>query len=183
MFEITKKKISGCYEIRTTSFKDKRGQFIKTFHKPTFESYGLAVDFAEEFYSLSAKNVLRGLHFQLPPHDHDKIIFCLAGKAFDVVLDIRKGSPTFGKYETFELSPENFNMVYISRGLAHGFYAAEHNTLLFYKVTTVHTPDFDSGIHWDSAGINWPCRNPIVSARDNSFQKFDDFKSPFTFKE
>jgi dTDP-4-dehydrorhamnose 3,5-epimerase len=183
MFDIIKKQIPGCYEIISKPFYDKRGHFVKTFHEQAFKSYGLAVDFAEEFYSISAKNVLRGLHFQLPPQDHDKIVFCLAGKAFDVVLDIRKGSPAFGKYESFELSPEKFNMVYIPRGLAHGFYSLQDNTLMFYKVTAAHAPNLDSGIRWNSAKITWPCDNPVISDKDNNLPKFDDFDSPFIFKE
>lgn len=183
MFEIIEKKIPGCYEIRTEPFGDKRGQFVKTFDKQLFKSHGLAANFAEEFYSLSFKNVLRGLHFQLPPHDHEKTVCCLTGKAFDVVLDIRKGSPTFGKYEFIELAPQRYNTIYIPKGLAHGFYAMENNTLLFYKVTTAHVPACDSGILWNSAEINWPCDNPIVSDRDNNLPKFDDFDSPFIFKE
>ena len=110
-------------------------------------------------------------------------VFCLTGKAFDVVLDIRKGSPTFGKYESFELSPEKFNMVYITRGLAHGFYSLQDNTLIFYKVTAAHAPNLDSGIRWNSAKITWPCDNPVVSDKDNNLPKFDDFDSPFIFKE
>jgi dTDP-4-dehydrorhamnose 3,5-epimerase len=182
MFEIIEKEIPGCFEIIIEPFQDKRGRFIKTFHEPTFKSHGLATNFVEEFYSLSAKNVLRGLHFQVPPYDHEKIVYCLTGKAFDVVLDIRKGSPTFGKHESFELAPEKHNIIYISRGLAHGFYAIQDNTLMFYKITTTHVPDFDSGIHWNSAGINWPCSNPIVSDRDDNLPRFDDFDSPFIFE-
>ncbi len=183
MFEIKEAKIPGCYEITLKPFLDKRGLFVKTFHEQIFKERNLAAHFAEEYYSVSAKNVLRGLHFQLPPYDHEKIVFCLAGRAFDVVLDMRKGSPAFGKYESFELSPQRHNMIYIPRGLAHGFYAMQDNTLMFYKVTTAYVPDLDSGIRWDSAGINWPCENPNVSDRDNRLAKFEDFNSPFVFQE
>ncbi|MBN1788090.1 MAG: dTDP-4-dehydrorhamnose 3,5-epimerase [Sedimentisphaerales bacterium] len=183
MFEIKETKIPGCYEIVLKPIKDKRGQFIKTFHELTFKEHNLATDFAEEYYSISARNVLRGMHFQLPPHDHEKIVYCPAGKALDVVLDLRKGSPAFGKYESFELSPEKCNMIYIPRGLAHGFYSQQDNTQMFYKVTTAYVPESDSGVRWDSAKIDWPCKDPVISDKDDKLVKFKDFDSPFTFEE
>ncbi|MBN1457804.1 MAG: dTDP-4-dehydrorhamnose 3,5-epimerase [Sedimentisphaerales bacterium] len=176
-------KIKGCLKILPFIAEDQRGAFVKTFHSEEFAKLGLATDFVEEYHSFSHKGVLRGLHFQMPPHDHTKLVYCLSGKAFDAVVDLRKESPTYGKFETFELSPDNRYMLYVPRGLAHGFCALEDNTVMVYKVTSVHAPEYDSGIRWDSAGIPWPTDNPIVSERDSQFEKLSDFETPFLYKE
>ena len=151
-------------------FSDYRGSLIKTFHEPTFGQCGLETDFIEDYYSISNKNVLRGLHFQVPPHEHTKIVYCVCGKVFDVVLDIRKGSPTFGKFETFIINDENAHMIYISPGLAHGFYTLSDKAIMMYRVSTVYSPDSDSGILWNSANISWPCDEPILHSEIKNFK-------------
>jgi dTDP-4-dehydrorhamnose 3,5-epimerase len=182
MFEIRPTKIPGCLEILPTIFQDQRGVFVKTFHQEEFAKLGLTINFAEEFYSFSNSGVLRGLHFQAPPHDHLKLVYCLQGKAFDVAVDLRSGSPTYGQCATFELDPKKGSMIYIPSGLAHGFYALEDNTLMAYKATTVYSPECDTGIRWDSVGIAWPNSNPVVSERDCKFDKFDEFETPFIYE-
>ena len=174
--------IPGCYQLLPQVMKDKRGNFVKTFHKKVFAKYGLVTEFAEEYYSVSHKGVLRGMHFQIPPHDHFKLVYCLAGKVLDVIIDLRIGSPTFCKHVVFELSAEQGNMLYIAPGMAHGFYALTDDAIMQYKVTTVYAPEHDGGIRWDSAGVIWPPDSaPIISVRDRGFPLLADFQSPFRF--
>ena len=119
--QISETNIHGCYEITPSVFKDERGSFVKTFHQDIFSSHKLETKFAEEYYSVSDRNVLRGLHFQLPPQEHTKIAYCVQGQVIDAVVDLRVGSSTYGKFETFDLSAQKANLIYIPPGLAHGF--------------------------------------------------------------
>lgn len=173
--------IDGCYEILPRIMEDVRGCFVKTYHHDLFEKNGLATNFGEQYYSVSHKGVLRGLHFQMPPHDHTKLVYCLTGKVLDAIVDLRVGSPTFGKFELVELEAKKANMLYIAAGMAHGFYALEDNTIMQYHVTTVYAPEFDAGIRWDTAGILWPDVIPILSERDAKFAPLAEYASPFTF--
>lgn len=182
MFKVIESRLQGCFEIQSRRFEDERGLFIKTFHQPTFERLGLHTDFPEEYYSISRKGVIRGMHFQLPPHDHVKIVYCTSGRVMDVVVDLRKGSPTFGGHVVFELTPQKANMVYIPKGMAHGFCAIEDNTIMHYKQSSVYAPDYDAGILWSSVGVDWPVEKPILSARDMSFDSLDAFDSPFSLE-
>lgn len=179
MFEINESQIEGCYKITPKIIKDERGSFVKVFHSKAFLDAGLESSFVEEYYSKSKKGVIRGLHFQTPPEDHVKIVYCSEGSVFDVVVDLRIGSKTFGKFETFTLNSENANMVYIPKGIAHGFCSLSNSSTLIYKTSTVYSPSQDSGILWNSVGINWPVEEPILSRRDKEFVDFKSFKSPF----
>ncbi len=166
---------------------DSRGTFVKTFHNETFSQHSLADRFTEEYFSISKQGVLRGLHFQLPPHDHAKLVCVLRGRIHDVVVDLRRGSPTYGKHASFEISADldGYCMLYIPRGLAHGFFAREDQTIMLYHCTTVYAPDSDTGIRWDSAGIDWPLAGmtPILSERDRTFPGLAEFDSPFLYEE
>ncbi|MBD1152956.1 dTDP-4-dehydrorhamnose 3,5-epimerase [Pelagibacterales bacterium SAG-MED22] len=179
--KIKASKLPGCYEILNKVFSDTRGKFVKTFHAPTFKKFGLNTTFKEEYYSISLKYVVRGLHFQLPPHDHVKLVYCVSGNVKDVVVDLRVGSPTYGKHLSIELSSEKGNMVYIPKGMAHGFCGISKTSTLVYKTSTVYSPNKDTGIKWDSVGIFWPKKNIIISERDRSFLTLNEFKSPFKF--
>jgi dTDP-4-dehydrorhamnose 3,5-epimerase len=181
--KIINTKIPGCYELFPIIHKDKRGFFVKTFHFPTFKKFGLETNFKEEYYSVSKKNVVRGLHFQIPPKGHSKLVYCIAGIVKDVVVDLRVGSPTYGKNLSIILSSDKGNMIYIPEGLAHGFFTLSKFSTLIYKTTNIHDPKKDIGIKWDSAGISWPKKNIIISERDKSFLPFKNFKSPFRFKK
>lgn len=174
--------IPGCLELLPDIRRDKRGSFVKTFHQDDFRANGLATDFAEEYYSISHNGVLRGLHFQLPPADHVKLVYCVAGAVFDAVLDLRVGSPTYGRHAALELSAEKGNSLYISKGLAHGFYTKSDVAIMIYKVTSTYAPEHDTGVLWSSAGIEWPGDAPILSPRDRRFPKAADFRSPFRFE-
>lgn len=173
--------LPGCVALRTRILDDPRGWFAKTFHEPTFEVLGLRTDWREEFCSLSHRGILRGMHFQTPPAGHAKLVYCLAGEVMDVVLDLRRGSPTYGEYRVFNLSPAQGVGLYIPTGCAHGFLSLTDNSLMIYKVTSVHAPSHDAGVRWDSFGFDWPIAVPLLSDRDQRHPPLADFDSPFTF--
>lgn len=177
---ITKREtgIPGCYELVPDIFSDLRGAFVKTFHKEWFHELGLPTEYGEEYTSRSRKGVLRGLHFQLPPEAHGKLIYCSEGEVLDVAVDLRHG-PTYGKYEMTRLTADCGNMVYVPVGCAHGFYALTDGAVIVCKQTRCFAPAEDSGIRWDSCGIPWPDMHPILSDKDQSMVLFEDFVSPF----
>lgn len=175
--EIKESKIPGCYEIQPKILEDERGSFVKIFHEDIFKQNQLETNFAEEYYSVSKQNVLRGLHFQLPPHDHVKMVYCVSGEVLDLVVDLRVDSPTYKKVATFTLSSRQGNLVYIPKGLAHGFYVLSEQAIMVYKVSTVYSPEHDTGILWNSVDFNWPSANPIISQRDQSFITCSEFNS------
>ncbi len=169
--------IPGCFELQPAVRKDARGAFVKVFHSPEFRKLGLETDFREEYYSVSKKGVLRGLHFQEPPADHEKVVCCPVGEVLDAVLDLRASSG-YGRSFTLELSAEKGNMLYIPRGCAHGFFALSRSVML-YRTGTVHSPEHDAGVLWSSAGIKWPSRKPLISDRDAAFAPLAGFRTPF----
>ena len=181
--EIRETGIRGCYEIFPRVLTDERGAFIKTFHRDVFESHSLETSFAEEYFTVSGAGVIRGLHFQVPPMDHIKLVYSVSGEVFDAVVDLRTGSPTYGQFESFTLSSNKGNMVYIPKGLAHGFCALTDGATMMYKVTSVYSPEHDSGILWNSAGIPWPSKAPVLSDRDKGFQALSEFQSPFMYED
>jgi dTDP-4-dehydrorhamnose 3,5-epimerase len=181
--EIISTSIEGAFIIKPIIFKDDRGTFIKTFHGDIFSKNGLVSNFKESFYSTSKKNVLRGMHFQGPPHDHAKIVYVTKGSIIDVILDIRSGSPSYGKYFECELSSNNGLVIYIPTGCAHGFLSLEDESCVIYSHSTAYMPELDSGIHYDSFGFNWDTKNPIISERDHKLVAFPNFISPFIHKK
>lgn len=182
-FAMTPSRLPGCLQIQLPHFADARGTFVKLLHRSSWAEWGLDCTFPELFYSSSHSNVLRGMHFQLPPHDHAKLVVCQAGQVLDVVVDVRKGSPTFGEHAAFMLDGEQPQAIYIPSGLAHGFCSLSDNAQMLYAVTSEHTPSHDAGIHWRSAGIQWPVAEPLVSPRDESLPALQDFESPFVFTD
>ena len=152
-------------------------------HAPEFSKAGLSIEIREQYYSISHERVLRGLHFQVPPRDCVKLVYCVAGSVFDVVLDLRIGSPTFGRHFTLQLSAEAANALYLSKGLAHGFYVPQGEATLIYNTSEPYSREHDCGILWNSAGIQWPVANPITSPRDRGLPAWTEFKSPFVYEE
>lgn len=171
--------IEGLFLIKPFVHSDERGTFVKTFREDKFNEHGLDADFKESFYSESVKGVVRGMHFQLPPHEHAKLVFCMSGEILDVVVDLRKNSPTYGKFQAFELTAENKHMLYLPKGMAHGFCSLSESGTLYYLTGSVHNPASDTGIRYDSFGFEWPVANLIVSDRDKSFIPLKEFDSPF----
>lgn len=182
MFALLPSAIPGCVEVQPPVMDDERGRFVKVFHSDAFAELGLATEFKEEYYSHSKLGVVRGMHFQTPPADHAKLVYCPHGEVFDVVLDLRVGSPTYGEVATFALSAAKGNYVYIPKGLAHGFCTVSDSATLVYKVTTMYAPANDSGVLWSSVPVEWPVTAPIVSTRDAGLTNFADFESPFVYE-
>ncbi len=154
-------------------FLDDRGSLTKC-----FSSQNTPIPIKESFYSHSHKDVIRGMHFQIPPHDHEKIIHVITGEIRDVLLDIRKNSPTFGECFTFILSEEKKQALFIPKGFAHGFHSLKESTVLYLLSTTYHPPS-DQGIRYDSFGYDWGINHPTLSKRDLEFLPFKSFASTF----
>lgn len=160
---------------------DERGDFVKLYQRSVFEDLGFEDAIAEAFVSTSTRGVVRGLHFQLPPADHAKTIVCLRGSVFDVVVDLRVGSPTFGSHDVFELDERRPAALHIPNGCAHGFQATSDGALMLYLTSTEHDPGRDTGIRWDSVGVDWPRTEPTVSPRDRALPPLEGFISPFRY--
>jgi dTDP-4-dehydrorhamnose 3,5-epimerase len=173
--------LPGAWLVQARVLHDARGSFVKAFHAPTFAARGLRTDWREDYVSSSHLGVLRGMHFQTPPADHAKLVFCTAGAVLDLVLDLRRGSPTYGEHRAVTLSAENGFGLYIPSGLAHGFLSVSALSTMHYKVTSVHAPEHDAGIAWNSFGFPWPTNDPRLSDRDRQHPPLEDFQSPFVF--
>jgi dTDP-4-dehydrorhamnose 3,5-epimerase len=179
MWDIKPLPIPGAFLMQLPKFSDNRGSFIKTFHADTFIQNGIEFQLKESFFSVSNKDVIRGMHFQNPPYDHDKIVLCPQGSILDVIVDLRTSSPTYKQHYAHVLSAENHLAFFIPKGLAHGFKSLEDNAITYYLVSSVHEPSADNGVLYNSCGIEWNCTNPIVSQRDLQFPALADFKSLF----
>ena len=177
--EIEETFISGLKLIHLNKFTDTRGSFLKVFNEEFFAQNGLETGFKESYFSVSHKNAIRGMHFQLPTYEHTKLVYLNQGKILDVVLDIRKRSKTFGQFYSIKLDSINPILVYIPIGCAHGFLSLEDNSIVSYMQTSVYNKDYDTGILWNSFGMEWKTENPIVSDRDNSFIKLETFNTTF----
>lgn len=171
--------LEGVLVLQPKVFSDNRGAFVKTYHELLFQECGAAFQPREEFFSISKKNVVRGMHFQLPPAAHQKLVYCPVGRVLDVVLDLRCASKTYGRWVARELSGDNHEMFFAPIGCAHGFLALEDDTIMVYQTSTVHSPAHDAGVLWNSFGFDWPVKDPILSDRDRRFSAFGDFQSPF----
>jgi dTDP-4-dehydrorhamnose 3,5-epimerase/CDP-3, 6-dideoxy-D-glycero-D-glycero-4-hexulose-5-epimerase len=170
--------LPGCFLLQLHKLEDKRGCFVKTYHEDLCTTLGVNLDIREEFYSISHKNVLRGMHFQMPPHAHDKLVFCVRGEVRDVLLDLRSGAG-YGRVATAHLSGENGLILFIPKGIAHGFVALTDESLMLYKTSTVHSPESDCGIRWDSFGFDWGVNQPCMSDRDWQHPPLTNFATPF----
>ena len=180
MFKKIETTIAGCFELQPIVHADSRGRFVKTYNVEYFRSHDLETDFKEQYYTISKKGVLRVMHFQTPPREHNKLVYCTSGIILDVVLDLRIGSPSYLKHFSLNLSEEMGNILYLPAGLAHGFYSLTEATVS-YNVSTVYAAEFDSGILWNSIGMIWPNMFPEISERDSKFSALENFQSPFKF--
>jgi dTDP-4-dehydrorhamnose 3,5-epimerase len=171
--------LEGAMLITLPHAKDERGFFTKSFHDTSLKAAGINFELKESYFSLSKKDVIRGMHFQVPPHQHSKIVFCPQGAILDVIIDLRKNSPTYGRYYAYELSAENHRAYYIPEGFAHGFKALTDDAITYYLVSLEYSREHDTGILYNSFGFDWQTEKPIISARDLSFPAIGDFDSPF----
>ena len=161
------------------SSQDSRGAFVKSFSETKLKDAGIDFTLRESYFSFSKKDVIRGMHFQLPPHQHSKIVFCQQGAILDVIVDLRKDSPTYKQYFTHELSDKNNKALFIPEGFAHGFKSLTDDALTYYLVSSEYNKKYDTGIRYDSIGLDWEVSSPIISERDLSFVATRDFESPF----
>ena len=165
--QIRETSIAGLVEIFPRVFQDDRGFFFESYNEEVFRNLGLPTHFVQDNQSFSIKGVVRGLHFQNAPFAQGKLVRVISGRVLDVAVDIRPGSPTFGKHEVFELRSDTNNMAYIPEGFAHGFVALE-DSVFSYKCTNVYNKGAESGLLWNDPdlGIDWGVENPIVSEKD-----------------
>lgn len=169
--------------IKPEIFSDNRGDFFETYKYSVFEKAGIKENFVQDNYSKSKKNVLRGLHYQKLPMAQSKIILCLKGKIMDVVVDIRKNSPTYAKWLKVELSEENYNMLYVPYYFAHGFLVLSDFAEVLYKCSKEYSPLHERGIIWNDPQINieWPIKEPILSEKDKKNQSLEHCDNNFFY--
>jgi len=181
IMEIEETGIEGLLILHPKIFKDERGYFYESFNKTEFHRLGMDLEFVQDNQSFSVKNVLRGLHFQNPPHAQGKLVSVVSGSVLDVAIDIRKNSATYGKNYSIVLSEENNTMFWIPPGFAHGFITLQDDTRFVYKCTGIYNKAAEGGIIWNDADLNidWGSDNPIVSDKDKLLPMFKDFVSLF----
>ncbi|HEY0622352.1 dTDP-4-dehydrorhamnose 3,5-epimerase [Sphingomonas sp.] len=173
--------------IEPRRFGDSRGWFTEVYSEPAFAARGIDCRFVQDNHSLSVPQfTLRGLHFQTPPHAQDKLVRCVRGRIFDVAVDVRRESPTYGQWVGAELSAENGHQLFIPVGFAHGFLTLEENCEVTYKCSDTYAPDNDGGIRWNdpAIAIAWPVPagvTPELSAKDRIQPLLADFDSPFPY--
>lgn len=171
--------------IRTKRLGDERGWFAETYNARTFAQQGIETPFVQDNHSFSrSAGVLRGLHFQAPPHAQAKLVRCVRGAIFDVAVDLRVGSPTFGEWAAAELSADNGDQFLIPIGFGHGFVTLQPDTEVVYKLSDFYAPEHESGIVWNDPeiAIPWPIAGaPILSPKDHTLPRLAELKSPFTY--
>lgn len=169
-FIFKKTPLAGLLVVKPEVGSDERGTFSENYKVSEFRKAGIKTLFVQENRSVSRKNVLRGLHYQTAPHAQAKLVRCGHGRIFEVAVDLRPRSATFGKSYTLELSEANGLMLYIPEGFAHGFYALTDNAEVMYKCSKEYAPAHDAGVRWNDPdlAIKWPCRRPVLSAKDKS---------------
>ncbi len=179
--EITETKLKGVFVIKPRVFEDARGYFFESYNAQVFEKAGLNLNFVQDNQSLSQKGVLRGLHFQNPPHAQGKLVRVITGAVFDVAVDIRRSSPTYGQWFGLELTAANKWMMYIPEGFAHGFITLEDNTIFSYKCTSFYNKGAEDCLLWNDQdlAINWQYENPLLSEKDLLGKSFKNFTSLF----
>jgi len=179
-------KLEGVYILEPTVFEDHRGFFMESYNKKDFEEIGLHFDFVQDNHSLSVKaGTLRGLHYQLHPKAQTKVVRCLKGAIYDVVVDIRIGSPTFGQWVGVILTENNKRQIVVPKEYAHGVLTLVDNTEILYKVDEYYSPEHDRAIRWNDPDLNidWPISNPILSEKDKNAPFLKDAEINFYYKK
>ena len=182
-FKFKRLEIEEVILIEPQVFKDERGYFLETLKKSAFQEMGIDCSFPQANHSRSTKGVLRGLHFQNPPKAQAKLVRVTSGEILDVAVDIRKSSPTYGKYVSAILSETNHHMLYIPEGFAHGFCVLSEKVDLLYSCSAEYAPETESGIIWNDTDINieWPITNPIISEKDSVLKTLKNNESQFEY--
>ena len=186
-FNFIETNLTDVYIIEPKVFGDNRGYFMETYNKNDFFEAGLTMEFVQDNESKSKKGVLRGLHFQTK-HTQGKLVRVTEGQVFDVAVDLRKGSPTFGKWEGVILTDENKKQFYVPQGFAHGFLVMSDVAVFNYKCTDYYAPEYDSGLLWndEEIAIEWPLEGIeeiLLSDKDKIQKKLKDLEIPFEYKE
>lgn len=185
--DIEATRLEDVFVITPTRFGDHRGFFSEVWNKNALRAAGLNLpEFVQDNHSLSCEvGTVRGLHFQAPPHAQGKLVRCGRGRIFDAVVDVRKGSPSFGQWFGTELSFQNGRQLWIPAGCLHGFMTLTDESEIIYKCTDHYAPECDGAVRWDSCGIAWPLENttPALSEKDATAPLFSDFETPFIYKE
>ena len=180
-----KTELPDVYIIEPSVYRDQRGYFLESFNLDEFEENVYPIKFIQDNESKSTKGVLRGLHFQNPPYSQAKLVRCIEGSVMDVAVDIRKGSPTYGKHISVELSGENKKQLFVPKGFAHGFAVISDTATFAYKVDNAYAPKSDAGIRYDDTelGIEWGLKEEDIqlSEKDENLTLFKDLDSPFQF--
>lgn len=180
-FRFTRLEIPEIILIEPKVFPDERGFFMETYKRSEFVAQGIAQAFVQENHSLSSRRILRGLHYQTHPRAQGKLVRVVSGEIFDVAVDLRKGSPTYGKWVGLILSAQNKQMLYLPPWCAHGFCVLRDETEVVYKVTEEYAPEYEAGIMWNDLdlGIQWPIEDPILSDRDRAWPTFREADNEF----
>lgn len=175
-FEFQRTPIEDVVLIKPEVFEDERGYFLETYDESAFDKEGLATEYVLEFYSRSTKRVLRGLHQQTEPYQQGKVVRCFEGEIFDVAVDVRPESATYGEHVSFTLSEKNKCALYIPRGFLHGFQTVSEEAVVHYKVDNEYAPDNERGVRWDDPDldIDWPFPSPVVSEKDSTWPRLRD---------
>lgn len=177
--------LPGVLIITPRVFQDARGFFLESYNQERFRERGIHTVFVQDNHSRSIGGTLRGLHFQLPPAEQAKLVRVIRGRIWDVAVDIRVGSPTFGRWVGVELSAENFRQIYIPAGFAHGFCVLSEEAEVLYKASHVYSPTHERGIVWNDTdlGITWPVAEPLLSERDRGLGTLSDYLAgtPFVY--
>jgi dTDP-4-dehydrorhamnose 3,5-epimerase len=178
--DFRKLSIDGLVVIEPQVFEDERGFFMETYQKEKFAENGIEVDFVQDNHSFSVTNILRGMHYQLPPFAQDKLVRVVQGEVFDVAVDLRVDSETFGEWEGVKLSAENKRQFFIPKGFAHGFLVLSDSAHFVYKVTNFYNKESTGGVVWNDQeiGIEWPADEPVLNERDQDLPKLSDLKLP-----
>ncbi|MEO9651802.1 MAG: dTDP-4-dehydrorhamnose 3,5-epimerase [Roseobacter sp.] len=176
--------LEGVVVLKPQRFGDARGFFCESWNRSRMAEAGFDIDWVQDNHSLSeAVGTIRGLHFQAPPHAQAKLVRCGRGAFYDVVVDIRRGSPTYGQWYGIELSFENGQQLLVPEGFLHGFVTRAPDTEIIYKCSDYYSPEADGAVRWDSCGIDWGFGNtqPILSQKDAAAPALDDFDTPFVW--
>lgn len=183
-FQFKRLEIPDVILVEPKFFPDNRGFFMEAYKKSDFDKFGFS-DFVQDNYSHSVKGVIRGLHYQKNPKAQGKLVYVIRGEIFDVAVDIRKGSPTYGKWVGVVLSDKNHLMLYVPVGFAHGFCVLSDEADVVYKVTEEYAPEFDRGIVWNDPeiGIDWPIKDPILSQKDATLPYLSQADNNFVFEK
>lgn len=176
-----KTEIEGLLEIEPTVFQDPRGYFLESFREDLLRKEGVNLNFVQDNESMSKKGVLRGLHFQAPPFEQGKLVRVIKGAVLDIALDIRVGSPTYGKHYAIELSEQNKKQFWIPPGFAHGFLVLEDDTIFSYKCTAYYNKESEGSVRWNDPALNilWNISDPILSEKDKIAPLLSQMQSPF----